>query len=164
MARDKKKRHKAYRPRPMSNVGGLFVIGSAHLAAQDRRPLPEDDAVDLGIAYRLSLEAMVHGDSSEEHWSVVTCSLNVGLVLCERGIGDEFEQQFVTALDGAFRAKLRAGRTGSWRFDGDALAAIRTALDVHDEQIRITTKEEMRQALLEVRRRVEQGLTYMEAA
>lgn len=164
MARDKKKRRKAYVPRPISKVGGLFAIGGMHVAAEDRRPLTDDDALDLGLAYRMSLEAMVSGESSEEHWSMVTCSLNVGLILCERGIGAEFERQFITALDGAFRAKLRAERTGSWRFDGDALNDIRSALEVHDEQIKITTKEEMRQALLEVRRRVKEGHTYREAA
>lgn len=164
MFRAKKPCAKQYRPRPVSPIGGMGAIVGMHLAAEDNRPIIEADATDLATAYWLSLQIMVSGESREEDWSVVVCSLNVGLILCERGIGAEYEPKFVAALEGAFRARLRAERTDSWRFDGDALAAIREALAIHDEQIKITTKEEMRAALLEVRLRVAEGNVYQQAA
>jgi len=164
MTKQKKQRKKAYRPKAVNPMAAFQALDSIHVAAEDHRPLHEDDATDLALAYRLSLETMVKGKSTEEDWSVVVCSLNIGLILCERGIGAEYEPLFVRALDGAFRSRIRAGRTGTWRFDGDALVAIREAIDVHDEQVKITTKEEIRTALLEVHHRIKAGNVYREAA
>lgn len=164
MSRHKKPRSKTYKRRPISTVGGLFAIGGVHIRAEERRPIRDDQVTDLSLAYRLALEAMTRGDSNEQDWSTVVCSLNIGLILCERGIGAEFEQKFIAALDGAFRARLRAGRTSAWRFDGEALLAIREAFAIHDEQIKVTAKEEMRLALLEVHRRIDEGHVYQAAA
>ncbi len=163
MSRIKKPRNKARTPRRAESCGGLIVFGNAYAAAEDAQPMNGECQTDLGIAYHQALDAMAKGASSEQDWCVVVCALNVGLMLCERGIGDEYEQDFIAALDGAFRAKLRAVRTGVWRFDGDAMQAIRHAFAVHDEQIKITTKLEMRDALVEVRRRIDVGNVYREA-
>jgi hypothetical protein len=160
MPRSRKPRKKISRPAQPAIVHWYLAQTKQCLRREDHRPLIEEDATDLAIAYRLSMDAMVRGQSSEQDWSVVVCSLNIGLILCERGIGAEYESMFVAALDGAFRARLRAQRTGAWRFDGDALVAIQQALSVHDEQVKLATKEEMRLTLIEVHRRIEEGHTY----
>ncbi|TCS37456.1 hypothetical protein EDC30_104260 [Paucimonas lemoignei] len=153
----------AFRPLPVSTVFEMCIARAA-FDALGSRPLEDENAGDLSTAYWLSLENMVRGASTEEDWSMVTFALNIGLILCEFGIGTEYEQHFITALDGAFRCKLRADRTAAWRFDGEALGLIRLALEVHDEQIKLATKDELRTALLEVRRRVEEGNVYHAAA
>ena len=164
MSHPKPKRNKKYQPRRVVPFGGLFVIADKHVAAEDSRPIIADDQTDLSLAYRLAFEQMTKGESNEQSWCIVVCSLNVALILAERGIGHEYEPYLIKALDGAFTAKLRAQRHGVWRFDGEAISAIRQAFEVHDEQIKIATKHEMRDALLEVRRRIDEGNTYQEAA
>ena len=47
--------------------------------------------------------------------------------------------------------------------DGDGIAALRVALAIHDEQVRIAERSEIRQAINEVYRRVQSGDTYAEA-
>lgn len=128
--------------------------------ADDARPLEDDQLTDLAAAYWLALDAMVRGASGEEEWSVVTCVLNVALVLAENGIGKAHEQDFVAALDGAFRAKVRAAHKQVWRLDGDALAAIRTALHLHDQQMTMASRVQVRAAMSEVHRRINSGLVY----
>jgi hypothetical protein len=160
MPHSRKPRKKISRPAQQEIVHWYFAQRKQSIRREDRRPLIEEDATNLSLAYHLAMETMVKGQSSEQDWSVVVCSLNIGLILCERGIGVEYESMFVAALDGAFRARLRGNRTGAWRFDGDALTAIQQALAVHDEQVKLATKEEMRATLIEVHRRITEGHTY----
>jgi hypothetical protein len=164
MARIKKKRDKQHKPRPVSPVGGLGLIAAMHAQASGQQPIIGADRTDLSVAYWLAFDAMTRGQSNEENWSIVTVSLNVSLILSEQGFGNEYEPYIIKALEGAFRAKVRAGRTGSWRYDGDAINAIREAFEIHDEQIKIATKDEMRSALNEVYRRINEGFVYQEAA
>ncbi len=157
-------RRKRYRPRMTSPVAGLGTLLTASARIEDAHPISDDQVTDLAAAYWLALDAMVRGTSGEEEWSVVTCALNIALVLAEQGIGVEYERDFVAALDGAFRAKIRADEKGSWRFDGDALQAIRAALALHDQQIVAATKAQLRAAMTEVRRRIDDGCVYQAVA
>lgn len=155
-----KKRTKAYRPKPIKPLAAFKLFAVKHIQEEDKQPLNDDQVTDLAIAYRLALADMLGGRASEDKWSVVVCSLNIGMILCERGIGREFESKFIEALDGAFRAKVRADISKHWGFDGPAIQAIRMAFEVHDVQIEHATKEEMRAALIEVRRRIDEGVVY----
>src|SRR5271165_6989274 len=160
MARSKNKPH---RPRTVSAVGGLFAIQKKHDDAALRQPMTDDQITDLSLAYRLAFTAMTNGAADEQQWSTCVTSLNIALVLAERGTGDEYMQQFNEALEGAFRARMRANRTGLWGFDGPAQQAIKWAFEAHEAQLECCTKQEIRDALLEVRRRVDTGDVFKEA-
>jgi hypothetical protein len=160
MSRPRAHRVKTYKQRAALPFGGLAILADHVYAADERRALSDDDRTDLNIAYWLSMSAMLTGESSEQHWCTVVCSLNISLILAERGLGADYVPYIGKALDGAFRAKLRAKKTGIWRFDGEAITDIRTALEVHDEQVKVATKFQMRQSLLEVRRRIDEERVY----
>lgn len=128
--------------------------------ADPKRPLNEGQAVDIAATYWLALDVMVRGDASELHWATVAFSLNLGLILCEMGIGEAYTDDFRRALDGIFVVQLRGQKTGAWRFDATGLAAVRKALWVHDEQLELATKEEVTAAKAEIQRRVMEGNTY----
>jgi hypothetical protein len=160
----KKARTKKYRPRPIALAGGLTVVAKCHARGQDAAPLSDGQLQDLGLAYWLNLEQLASGDANEEAWSVVVTALNIGLALVEAGIGAEHEQTFNRALDGAFRAKTRSTRTGSYRLDGGALTEIKAALAVHDGQMDIASRTEVVAAMTLVRRRIDEGYVYKDAA
>jgi hypothetical protein len=160
MPLSKKPRKKSRPARHEPIIAWHMTQVAQQIRAEDRQPLIDEDATDLALAYHLAMDAMIKGDSREEDWSIVACSLNIGLILCERGIGSEYESLFVNALEGAFRARLRGERTNTWRFDGDALGAIQAALAIHDEQIKVATKEDVRATLNEVHRRMTAGNVY----
>ena len=160
MALQQRRRNKQHTPRPISFNGGLFAIAKLHDERESKLPLDPHAMTDLGIAYWAAFHQMLHGKAREEDWTMVVCSLNVALILCEQGFGREYEPYLVKALDGSFRCKMRADGLKVWRYDGEAINAIREALEVHDEQVKLATKGELRDALLEVLRRIESGNVY----
>jgi hypothetical protein len=164
MTKPKKPRNKKYTPKPVAQHGGLIAIAMCHARGENASTLKPDQVTDLGVAYWLSFENLRTGDANEESWSCVTCSLNVGLVLCEKGIGAEYEQALVKALDGAFRAKIRSAKTGNFRLDGEALRDIETALQIHDQQMAIAKRWEVTAAMNTIYKRLAEGNVYEVAA
>lgn len=160
----KKPRNKKYRPRAVSPGGGLDAVAKCYARGQDAAPLNDDQLSDLGLAYWLNLEQLRTGAATEEAWSVVVTALNIGLAMCETDIGADHEQTFNQALEGAFRAKTRSARTGNFRLDGDAMRDIEAALAVHDRQMEIASRAEVVAAMGLVRRRVDEGYVYRDAA
>ena len=152
-----KKRNKKHRPGPVSAVSGLFAIQKKHDDAAMQKPMTEEDIGDLAIAFRLAFAAMLNGGADEQQWSTCVVSLNIAMVLAEQGIGEEYIRQFNDALEGAFRARIRANHGSGWGFDGPAQQAIKLAFEAHEAQLQCSTKREIRDALLEVYRRVDSG-------
>lgn len=136
---------------------------AVHDARVEAAPLTSNQQRDLGLAYHLSFEQMLNG-GSETAWHSLAATLNVSLILCERGIGAEFENEIKAAMRALMRARYRQQSTGSWALDGDGLTAMRKALAIHDAQIEIAERGEIRAAINEVYRRVESGDVYAEAA
>ena len=164
MTKPKKPRNKPYRPRPITQHGGLVAIAMCHARGENASTLTGDQITDLGVAYWLSFENLRTGDANEEAWSCLACALNVGMILCEKDIGAEHVDALVTALDGAFRAKTRSAKTGNFRLDGDALRDIEHALQIHDQQMAIAKRWEVAAAMNTIYERLEQGIVYREAA
>lgn len=158
-----KKRNKAYRPRIISHVGGLFAIQKKHDDEALQEPMTDDQISDLALAFRLAFANMLNGHADEQNWSTIVCSLNIGLIMAEKGIGQEYEPQFNIALEGAFRAKIRGDRTGAWGFDGPAIQAIKEAFSIHEAQIELATKAQILDAMHEVHRRIDEGNIFEES-
>lgn len=163
MSKSKKPR-KQYRPKPVAQHGGLVAIAMCHARGENASTLKADQVTDLGVAYWLSFENLRAGDANEESWSCVACALNVALILCEKGIGADHEQQLVAALDGTFRAKIRSAKSGNFRLDGEALRDIEAALHIHDQQMAIAKRWEVTAAMNTIYARLSAGNVYKEAA
>ena len=164
MSKPKKPRNKTYKPRSISQHGGLVAIAMCHARGENASVLKPDQVTDLGVAYWLSLENLRTGDANEESWSCVACALNVALVLCEKGIGAEYVDALVMALDGTFRAKIRSAKTGNFRLDGEALRDIETALIIHDSQLELAKRYEVQEAMNVIYRRLKEGNVYEDAS
>jgi len=160
----KKPRNKKYRPRPVGCAGGLSAFAKCYARGENAAPLTGTQLQDLGLAYWLNLEQLRSGEATEEAWSVVVTALNIGMALVEAGFGEDHEQTFNDALAGAFRAKARSARTKNFRLDGDAMRDIQAALAVHDQQMEIASRAQIIEAMNLVRRRVDEGQVYKEAA
>lgn len=152
------------KPRKKYNPNRFFARIAANAERRrDANPLTGDQLTDLGLAYRLSFQAMLNG-GSESAWHSLAASLNIALILVERGFGSEYEPQIKAAMQALMRTKYRQAQTGSWALDGDGIAALRDALDVHDAQVEVAERAEIRAAINEVYRRVDAGDVYAEAA
>jgi hypothetical protein len=121
------------------------------------RPMLADKQLDLGLAYRTSLEALRTGLATENDLHTLAAAVNIGMVLCERGIGEEYLGVCFTAQDALMRAIGRAQATGRHGLDGPAIGELATFCELHDEQLRIATQGEVSAAVEEVVRRVKGG-------
>ena len=117
-------------------------------------PLANDQQRDLGIAYHVSLQAMLRGSGTEQAWSTLACTLNIALILCEQGIVAAAMPTIKLAQEALLRARERAQRTNKWAFDGEGVRIIQSAVVIHDEQIEFATRGQIVAALEEVHRRV----------
>lgn len=122
-----------------------------------RMPLADDQLRDLGIAYRASLQVIISGKGDEQAWSTLACAINISLILCERGLGEEFIPTIKHAQDGLIACRERGLRFNNWSFTADEARTILRTFAIHDEQITLATKKEIVYALGEVRRRIEQN-------
>lgn len=122
-----------------------------------RLPLVEDQIRDLGIAYRISLQAMLQGQGTEQAWSTLCCSLNIALLLCEYGIESAALPTIKLAQEALLRVRDRAKQHDKWAFDGEGIRIILAAVNIHDEQISRATRGQIVAAIAEVNRRVTIG-------
>lgn len=119
-----------------------------------RMPLADDQTRDLGIAYHVSLQAMLSGRGSEQAWSTVACTINIAMLLAEDGVEAAALPTILVAQEALLRVRERAQRTGKWAFDGDGIRVILAAINIHDEQISRATRGQIVAALEELHRRV----------
>lgn len=155
--------HGAHRPHPVSTVAEVTTALTLY-ALDPRRPMSDEQIQELSVAFRLAFVQMLSGLASEEHWASCVCSLNIALVLAEWGLGEECIPEINQALEGAFRARVRARRTGKWGFDGPAIQAIKAAFDIHEQQLLYASKDQIRDSLQEVHKRADEGNVFFEAA
>jgi hypothetical protein len=151
----------AHRPMPETPVSEIYAVLDGY-DRDMRRTLNEEQVTDLGIAHHLAFAQMLAGAATLQNWAVVVCSLNIAVVLADRGLGQEHLPRFIEALKGANRAKRRGDKTGRYGFDGPAIQAIQDAFDVHEEQIKIARKDELVAAVQEVHRRADAGIAYQD--
>lgn len=164
-ARQHKARHRghAYETN-VSNVGGLFVIGSAYARGGDQQPLMQEQAQDIKLAARLAYDNMLRGQSTADDWGMIAGSINTALILAEQGYGIEHEDVFIRAQEALTHCYVRGINKGIWRFDGVGMQDVSTALELHEQQCDLVSQGDIKKALAEVERRVMTGNTYQVVA
>lgn len=122
-----------------------------------RMPLADDQQRDIGIAYHISLQALLSGAGDEQAWSTLACSINTSLLLCERGYYATAIETIKLAQTALMSCKIRAEKLGKWGFNGTEARLIMAACNIHDEQLGQCTRDDITSALQEVHRRIEVG-------
>jgi hypothetical protein len=154
MAVSKSKRGKKYNPNRF-----FERIASSAEKRRDANPLTAGQQTDLGLCHHIAFENMLkHG--GEEDWYVLASSMNVALVLAERGYGTEYIPEVKAAMESIMDCKYRADRTKRWAFDGEGIQNMRRALDLHDQQCAMATRAEIKAALQAIVKRANEGFMY----
>lgn len=174
MKKNGTKRVNAKKPRrKYKKNGALTRLVQSRLSAEQRQlllerirtePIPGSQQSDINVAYTVSLKNLVEGGGTDYDWANVVVSLNIAMILVEAGLGPEYEDDIVAALDGMFRMQLRAKRFGKWIFDGTALQAVNRALEVHEAQLELATHQQVIDAKQVMHQRISSGNVYKEAA
>ena len=129
----------------------------AMAAMKAKLPLSQDQRRDVALVMLAAFNALTIGRGSAQCWAHVASAINVGMMMCEIGIHPDKIEIFRAAQAGLIRTRGRGSSTGKWGFDGDALRDITQAINVHQDQYRIATKQQVQQAIYTVHDRVQSG-------
>lgn len=146
-----KKRTKRYVPKyvsinPLSTFfGGLSGDHAEHLQT-------------LLLKNHGAMAAMVEGRGDKDAFDRLTGAINMGNVMCEQGIGDEFRASMIAGRNALIELGKRALKTGRFVFKGDELAAMNLAMECHDAQLTNIRALDVDRAADEVARRIRYGV------
>jgi hypothetical protein len=146
-----KKRTKKYRPKfvatnPLTQFfGGMSGDHADHLQT-------------LLARNHGAMAAIVQGRGTRDDWDLLVGAVNMGNVMCEQGIGDEFRASMIAGRDALCEVGKRAIRTGKFVFTGDELRTMNEAMDCHDAQLENIRAVDIDRASNEVLRRIRHGL------
>lgn len=112
----------------------------------------------LNIKNHGALASIMQGYGTRDDWDRLVGAINMGNILCERGIGDEYRQDMIAARDALCECGKRIVKTGRVLFTGDELRAINAGMAAHDAQLENVRAIDIDQAAAEVIRRVRHGI------
>ena len=155
-----KRREKMIKTLTKKAVKAVHEANRANERKERATPLSESQATSISVLHWICFRAITeNGDATESNWTNLAQAINMGLLLAEKGIGDEHMNIVKDAQDAMMRARRRGLEHGRWMFDGDGIKAVEQALLLHDEQVRVATKGELVECLATLRKRIEDGNT-----
>jgi hypothetical protein len=110
---------------------------------------------ELSAEYRTALVAMRMGNGDLDDFSMLTSALNTGLVMAERGFGEEYVPTFMKALDAIAQAYATYKATGKWEWDDEANEAMNDGIDIHAAQLEHALQADVLSAMAEVAKRID---------
>lgn len=129
----------------------------------DAMPLQSSRATTIAIGHHIAFDLLLKAPT-DEAWHDVGSALNMCLVLSEQGFGLEHLATVKDSMVGLMRARARYAAGGSLALDGEAIKAIRFALALHDEQLAVANRADVKQAAHEIVRRVNSNDIYADFA
>lgn len=152
MSRAKPKRTKAYQGQkyvaknPMIRYfGGMSGEHAEHLQV-------------LRLRNHAAMASMTAGTGTSEDWDLLSGAINMAMVMCEQGIGNEFRDTCRAGRAAIIQCGQRAHKTGRFLFTGDELRAMNEAMDCHDAQVTNVRSIDIDRASAEVVRRLKHGI------
>lgn len=142
-----KKPRKAYKPKYVAkNPMATFFGGMSGEHA--------NQLMILNMKNHHALSAIVQGRGTRDDWDSLVHAINVGNVLCERGIGNEYRQDMLSARDALESCGKRIVKTDHVILTGDELKALNAGMAAHDAQLENVRYIDIDRADDEVSRRV----------
>lgn len=135
------RKRSSYKPRP--------IIHPAMRSSAD-----QSQAVALKLMGYQSLDLIMQGKGRQEEFDCLATVINLTTVLAEHGKGKEYISVCQAALDALRRMGERALKSGKYGLDGEGYQAIKDCLDLNRQQIDISTRLAISNAIMEVDRRV----------
>lgn len=139
------RKRSAYRPKPADHRAFVKMA----LKSIRHEPLPEENAQELELIVFTALEEVVRGRAGPNEWNSVARAINHAWVLAKVKIGPEVMPFLTLAEDG-----MRAGAKRYYAADGkrplilsgDGLRAVRDAIFLWGDQLRLCTVGEVDEA------------------
>ena len=131
-------------------LGGLRLLGL-------KAPMSEEAQTSIGVKNHFALKALWNGVGSHDDIVRVAHALNVGLVLCELGVGEKYLPEVQAAQNALVGIATRSRELGRWTLNEVEYRAICAGLEVHDAQLELASVKEIATAEEEIVRRASHG-------
>lgn len=115
------------------------MIVNRTMAKVQNSPITDAEAAPLETAVLSGLEEMRKGTATPNEWNSVARGINHAWTLAQHGIGQEALPVIAEAEAGMKRAEKRYKATGRLVLDGEGLNAVRLALELWGQQLRMST-------------------------
>lgn len=112
-------------------------VSPAHQSVQDR----------LGIVLHGAVHDIIRGKGVRADWFSIKNSLNVCKVLCMMGMGNDYLPDVELAMLAHRACRDRFNTTGSFGYTQLELQSINTAIELHQEQLRHTSVQDVERAV-----------------
>ena len=142
-----KKPRKAYKPKYVAKNPMLTFFGGMSNQHADELRI-------LNIKNHGALAAIAQGNGTRDDWDALVHAINVGNVLCERGIGNEYRQDMLAARDALESCGKRIVKNNRVILTSDELKALNAGMEAHDTQLENVRYIDIDRADDEVSRRV----------
>lgn len=120
------------------------------------QPFTPAEQVQLNLPVLVALDSISHGKGEESDFHTLAAAVNVAMVCAEK-IDPLVEKTCTDARDALMRMLARQKTHGIWRFDGPGYTAIKEAADVYQQLTALLTGGQLKEAMQECVRRMENG-------
>jgi hypothetical protein len=157
MAKQKKKRNKQYRPKDMDGHAGINMITRRLV---DQYPLSDEQQANVVTDYHAALVMFGTGQATKANFDTLVYACNVGRILAENDLGDEY----VGIIDAAVEAmsacsdRYDAEPAAGFHFTDEEMEAMKMFADLHEAQMEIATRAELEAAIKAMHIRLAAGL------
>lgn len=153
MARNKKPRNKAYRPR----VGTKDTVTTLF---EGDEPIKGEMKEKVLMTTHLCATRLAQGDGTQQDWGAIVTAMNLCMVLCERAKNQNIGLAAVYDANNALIAvQERFFEIGRRVFKGDELVAMNGGLHVFDQLVETVSKRQYVWASDQVEQRMYDGLS-----
>lgn len=143
---------------PARNKPAHLIVRNPIYRAFGRKPIAHDRWVTLSLDARMILARVELGAMEPGDRGWLACTNNITMILAERHCTETDLAAVVAARAALGRADKRAAQGKAWNLDGPGREAMRRALEIHDEQIKVRGQAALTDAILEMHGRTARGL------
>jgi hypothetical protein len=121
-------------------------------AALDAQTLDDGQIADLSLFGLIALQTITSGQAGEAELADIAVMSNIARLLAERGYGAEAVDDIAAGQQAALAMRQRWERTGRVGLAGPELQALRTLMQIHEQQLALgPTAAELRSVIGEMR-------------
>lgn len=122
------------------------------------KPFDQNETLQLTLPVRMAYDAMKSGTGVQDDFDTLAVIINLCLIRGEQ-IDPLCVETAKRGQDALMRCLERFNRLGKWGFDGPALDDVLSCVEFHEQLVHNSTPMQMRDAMLELRHRMEKGHT-----
>jgi hypothetical protein len=131
----------------------VMLTGNPVWRAFSKVPVPDSTKTSIGLAARKALYALSNDSGQFEHFNELVVTAHAAIVLAEHGYGEDLLADFDAALEAILICRLRALQGDRYFLGAHDARSVGVLLDLHEQQVELSGKDELVSAIVEGYRR-----------